>query len=70
MQGYDYFIINELLAYIKTPLTLLGGLQDLNEIIKIKKDYNYIGIAGSSFFIYKGKFKSVLISYPSNFFKE
>lgn len=70
MQGYDYFIINELLDYIKTPLTLLGGLKDLNEIMKIENDYNYIGIAGSSFFIYKGKFKSVLISYPSNFFKK
>ncbi len=67
--GYDYEIINKLLRYIKVPVTFLGGLKNVDEINYVVKKYGVTGIAGSSIFIYKGKFKSVLINYPTNLLK-
>lgn len=69
MLGYNYQIIESLINEIKVPIVFLGGLRNLEEIVSVSKKYNPIGIAGSSLFIYKGKLKSVLINYPTNFFK-
>lgn len=69
MIGYNYDIIDKLLNYIQVPVTFLGGLKNIEEIIHVTKKYNITGIAGSSLFIYKGKLKSVLINYPTDLLK-
>lgn len=66
MKGYNYNLIDKVIDYIKVPLIFLGGLSSKDEILKVNKNYNLKGIAGSSLFIYKGKFRSVLINYPTN----
>mgnify|MGYP000144147251 CR=1 FL=1 len=66
MKGYNYNLIDKVIDYIKVPLIFLGGLSSTDEILNVNKNYNLKGIAGSSLFIYKGKFKSVLINYPTN----
>jgi len=69
MCGYNYDIIDEVIKDIHVPLVFLGGLSSQEEIIRVSKKYNFVGVGGGSLFIYKGKLKSVLINYPTNIFK-
>ncbi|MDX9883399.1 MAG: AglZ/HisF2 family acetamidino modification protein [Prolixibacteraceae bacterium] len=65
MKGYDLNLINRIREAITIPTTVLGGAgssQDLGEIIS---KHGIIGIAAGSLFVFKGKFRAVLINYPT-----
>ena len=65
MKGYDLNLFNFVNKFVKVPLTFLGGagsLSDFNDILSIK---SIIGLAAGSMFVFKGKFRAVLISYPN-----
>jgi cyclase len=64
MKGYDLRLVNQIRNCINVPLTVLGGagsIQDIGQLIKI---YGTIGAAAGSLFVFKGKYKAVLINYP------
>ena len=63
LQGYDDFIIDEIYKNISVPLTALGGLGKVEDLSKMIKKYKLIGLSGGSFFVFKGKYKAVLIQY-------
>jgi cyclase len=65
LQGYDFKLIEGIKPLIKTPLTILGGAKDLNNIQEAIETFGVIGCAAGSIFVFKGKYKAVLINYPN-----
>ena len=58
-------ILNNCLKYIKVPSILIGGCSGYDDIKKLFSVYKSVAAGASSIFVYKGKLKAVLISYPS-----
>lgn len=65
MKGYDLVIVEKIRKAISLPLTVLGGAGSLQDIGKLIKQYNIIGAAAGSLFVFKGIYKAVLINYPN-----
>jgi len=64
MKGYDLELISKVREAITLPLTVLGGagsIQDMNDLIT---HFGIIGAAAGSLFVFKGKYRAVLINYP------
>lgn len=64
MQGYDLALIDQLKAAIDVPLTVVGGAGKLDDIRELAQRHPVIGAAAGSLFVFKGKFRAVLINYP------
>ena len=65
MKGYDFDLIDSVRNAISTPLTVLGGAGSLDDIRSLVCRYGIIGAAAGSLFVFKGKYRAVLINYPS-----
>lgn len=65
MKGYDMDLINSIRDVINIPLTVIGGAGTLEDIGKIIKQHGIIGAAAGSLFVFKGKYRAVLINYPT-----
>lgn len=65
MGGYDLDLINLLRGITDIPLTVIGGAGSLNDIRELIEKYTIIGVAAGSLFVFKGKYKAVLINYPN-----
>ena len=65
MHGYNFKLIEKLIGDIKIPLTVLGGAENLNDIRDAINKFGTIGISAGSLFVFKGKYKAVLINYPT-----
>ena len=63
-EGYDINLIDLVYDITNTPLTIVGGAKSYEEITNISNKYPILGFGAGSLFIYKGKNKAVLISYP------
>ena len=64
MKGYDFDLIDSVRNVITTPLTVLGGAGSLDDIQSLVRRYGIIGAAAGSLFVFKGKYRAVLINYP------
>lgn len=64
MRGYDKTLITKIREVISIPLTVLGGASSLEDIGQIIQEHGIIGLAAGSLFVFKGKFRAVLINYP------
>jgi cyclase len=65
MSGYDIELIDEIFNKVSIPLTILGGASNYSDIKNIYTRYGVIGAAAGSLFVFKGKFRAVLIQYPN-----
>jgi cyclase len=65
MQGYNNNLISLIRDWTNFPITVLGGAGSLDDIKNIIKKYKIIGVAAGSLFVFKGKYKAVLINYPN-----
>lgn len=65
MKGYDLKLIDLIRGAISLPLTVLGGAGTIQDIKQLIVKYKVIGAAAGSLFVFKGKYKAVLINYPS-----
>jgi len=66
MQGYDLDLAESVSSVVNTPLTIMGGagtLKDMNELIS---KIGIVGAAAGSLFVFRGKYKAVLINYPTH----
>jgi cyclase len=70
MKGYDVNLIDKVRQKITIPLTVLGGAGSIEDIKKVIKAHGIIGVAAGSLFVFKGKYKAVLINYPNKTEKE
>lgn len=64
MNGYDIPLIDLVREATDVPMTVLGGAGNLDHIKSIISRYKTIGVSAGSLFVFKGKYKAVLISYP------
>jgi cyclase len=65
MQGYDLELAAEFKQALKVPVTVLGGAGSLNHMSDLITKLGVVGVAAGSLFVFKGKYRAVLISYPT-----
>jgi len=65
MKGYDHDLVKMVRNIIDKPLTILGGAGSLDDINLLIKNNKIIGAAAGSLFVFKGKYRAVLINYPN-----
>lgn len=65
MSGYDLDLVGSLIGRIAVPLTILGGAGSLAHMQELFRRFGMVGAAAGSLFVFKGKFKAVLINYPN-----
>lgn len=64
MQGYDISLIRSIANKVNIPVTALGGAGNNSDFVAARNEGNATGLAAGSYFVYYGKNKGVLISYP------
>lgn len=65
MTGYDLHLIEKVRDVVSVPLTVLGGAGSIQDIKDVILRHCIIGAAAGSLFVFKGKYRAVLIQYPS-----
>jgi len=65
MTGYDVSLVSMIRDLTDFPLTVLGGAGNLEDIKSIISKFRIIGAAAGSLFVFKGKYRAVLINYPN-----
>lgn len=65
MQGYDIETVQKVRDIFQGPITVLGGAGTLEHLKSLIDKFKIIGAAAGSLFVFKGKYKAVLINYPS-----
>ena len=64
MKGYDLALIDSVRNAVRLPMTVLGGAGSLEDMRALVDRYGAIGAAAGSLFVFKGKYRAVLIQYP------
>lgn len=67
MQGYDEKLLELVFKNTNIPITFVGGVGKENDLKNAIKKFGSIGFGCSSFFIFKGPRKAVLINYKNSF---
>jgi cyclase len=65
MEGYDLNVLKEISANVNIPVIACGGAGNLNHFRDAIKTGGASAVAAGSFFVFHGKFRSVLITYPT-----
>ncbi len=62
--GYDFELVRQCRNATHLPITALGGAGSLDDVGMLISMFPQIGAAAGSLFVFKGKYRAVLISYP------
>lgn len=65
MKGYDLQLIQRIRDAVSIPMTVMGGAGSIDDIGSLIKSHSIIGVSAGSLFVFKGKYKAVLINYPT-----
>ena len=65
MQGYDLDLASQFTQSLKVPVTFLGGAGSLDHLGDLISKLGVVGAAAGSLFVFKGKYRAVLINYPT-----
>lgn len=65
MQGYDLELAVQFKKALKVPVTFLGGAGSLDHLSELVSIVGVVGAAAGSLFVFKGKYRAVLINYPT-----
>jgi cyclase len=65
LQGYDLDLAAQFRQALKVPVTFLGGAGSLGDIGQLVSRVGVVGAAAGSLFVFKGKYRAVLINYPT-----
>lgn len=65
MQGYDVAYVSSVYDAVSIPLTIVGGAGSMEHIQHLIHRTGIIGAAAGSLFVFKGKYRAVLINYPN-----
>jgi imidazole glycerol-phosphate synthase subunit HisF len=66
MKGYDMDVVDQVREAVSTPISVLGGVGSHADLAAIISRYGIIGAAAGSLFVFKGKYRAVLIQYPDD----
>lgn len=64
MKGYDLTIIKKLVDAVDIPVIACGGAGSIDDIENVINEASASAAAAGSFFVFHGKHKAVLITYP------
>ncbi len=65
MNGYDLGLIKDVKNKVNIPLTVIGGAGSIQDIGEVIHQNGIIGVGAGSLFVFKGKYRAVLIHYPT-----
>jgi len=65
MNGYDMKLNTRMRELLDLPITFLGGAGSLEDIRELIDSFSPVGAAAGSLFVFKGKYRAVLINYPN-----
>jgi cyclase len=65
MGGYDIKSVKKFRDRLSIPITVAGGCGSSDDLRNLMVEFGPIGCAAGSYFVFKGKYKAVLISYPN-----
>lgn len=68
--GYDFDIVDQVREAVSLPITVLGGAGSHAHLTALVARYGIIGAAAGSLFVFKGKYRAVLIQYPKLYEKD
>lgn len=63
-KGYDLNLIKRMRMSVDIPITAVGGAGSLQHISELYRECGVVGAGAGSLFVFKGKYRAVLISYP------
>lgn len=64
-QGYDLQLAQLVYRSTSVPTTIVGGAGKIEHISDLWKKCPLMGAGAGSLFVFKGKYRAVLINYPS-----
>jgi len=64
--------IERIVDHLKLDLytEVIGGAASLDDLLNLMKEFGVISAAAGSLFVFKGKYKAVLINYPNKLEKK
>ena len=62
--GYDLDFAERFAGSVSVPVTILGGAGSLDDVAELWGRLGVVGAAAGSLFVFKGKYRAVLIQYP------
>jgi cyclase len=65
MTGYDLELLTSMTAKVPVPVIACGGAGSLGDFQSALEGARVSAVAAGSFFVFKGKHRAVLISYPT-----
>jgi cyclase len=69
-KGYDLDLARQLRAAVNVPISMVGGAGSLEDVEKLIREVGVLGAFAGSLFVFKGKYRAVLINYPQPDLKE
>jgi cyclase len=70
MKGYDLALARAVREVITRPMTVLGGAGSLDDVAALVREFDIVGAAAGSLFVFKGVYRAVLINYPNRATKD
>lgn len=64
MKGYDHALIRRIVDAVDIPVIVCGGAADHEDLYKAIKESGASAAAAGSIFVFQGKHRGVLITYP------
>jgi len=64
-EGYDEELVGVVRRTVQLPVTALGGAGRVEDLGVLVQKFGSIGAAAGSLFVFKGKYRAVLITYPA-----
>jgi len=64
LSGYDIKLMKSVVDSVTIPVIACGGAGSLEDFKRVKDEANISAVAAGSFFVFHGKHKAVLITYP------
>ncbi len=65
MQGYDIELVRRVAHSVDIPVVACGGAAKIDDLVVAVRDGGASAAAAGSMFVFQGKHRAVLISYPS-----
>ena len=63
--GYDLDLVEQCRKACSLPMTVVGGAGSMDDIKSLIQYFPIIGAGAGSLFVFKGKYKAVLVNYPN-----
>jgi cyclase len=67
MQGYDIDLLKKIVSVADVPVVACGGAGTLQHFIQAVEEAGVAAVAAGSMFVFHGKHRAVLITYPTGF---